>query len=107
EQPRALARGAVLGADRRRPVHPRPAARAQRLLAGGGVALVPVDALPTRLLAERRAVLGVPAIGARDAQRATALALVARVADVVVGLVDLLRALQRVARRAEVRTEAA
>ncbi len=35
EQRRRLAAGRVLGADRRRPVHPGPAARAQRLVAGG------------------------------------------------------------------------
>ena len=92
EQRRGLAAGAVLGADRRRPVHARPAARAQRLVARRLVGGVPVDALPAGLLAEHRAVALVPRVGGRHAQRPAGLALVARVLDVVVGLVDLARA---------------
>src|SRR3954463_682790 len=48
-----------------------------------------------------------PGVRAGDAQRAAGLALLAGVADVVVGLVDLLGALERVRRRAVVRAEAA
>ena len=51
--------------------------------------------------------LGVPGVGARGAQRPPRLALVAGVADVVVGLIHLPGALERVAGRAEVRAEAA
>ena len=69
EQARALARAQRLGADRRRPVHARPAARAQGRVAVGGVGLVPVDPLPAGLLAEGGAVLGVPFVGGRQPQR--------------------------------------
>src|SRR5271166_1170301 len=48
-----------------------------------------------------------PAVGTRDAQWPARLALVAGIANVVVGLVDLAGALERVARRAEVSSEAA
>src|SRR3954452_15584788 len=48
-----------------------------------------------------------PGVRAGDAQRAAGLAVLARVADVVVGLVDLLGALERVRRRAVVRAKAA
>ena len=60
-----LAGGAVLGADRRRPVLPGPAARPQRLVARGGVRLVPVDPLPARFLAEGGVVLAVPGVDRR------------------------------------------
>ena len=106
EERGGLARGGVLGADRGRPVLARPAARAQRLVAGLRVGLVPVHALPARLLPERGAVGGVPVVDGRDAQRAPRLALVAGVLDVVVGLVDLARALERVGGRAVVLAEA-
>src|SRR5918994_1470488 len=69
---------------------PRPAARPQRLVPGGGVALVPVDALPAGLLAEGGTVLAVPGVGRRGPQRPPRPPLVVGVADVVVGLVGLL-----------------
>src|ERR1700733_923218 len=72
-----------------------------------GVGLIPVDALPARLLTEGGAVLGVPWVGAGGAQRASCEALVAGVADVVVGLIHLLGALERVAGRAKVSAETA
>src|SRR5262249_12441401 len=85
-----LTGGAVLGSDRRRPVLAGPAARAQRLVAGGGVRLVPVHPLPTGFFAERRVVLAVPQVRRRHLQRPSGLPLVVRVDDVVVGLVVLL-----------------
>ena len=99
--------GEVLGADRGRPVLARPAAGAQRLVAGGRVRLVPVDPLPARLLPEVGLVLAVPAIGRRYPQRPPRLALVVGVADVVVGLVGLLHPGVRVGGRAVLRAEAA
>src|ERR1700761_8612543 len=48
-----------------------------------------------------------PLVGRRQTQRPPRLALVAGVADVVVGLVDLPGALERVARRAVMRSEPA
>ena len=91
-----LATGDMLGADRGRPVLPRPASRPQRLVAACRVRLEPVRALPARLLAEGRAELDEAGIRRRDAQRPARLALVTRVLDVVVGLVDLLRPRDRV-----------
>src|SRR5205807_1837763 len=71
------------------------------------VCLIPVDALPTCLLTERRSVATVPLVRARDPQRPPRPPLVARVADVVVGLVHLARPLERVTRRAVVGTKPA
>src|SRR5438067_11792506 len=95
----------VLGPDRRRPVHPGPTARPQLRHAGVLVARVPVDPLPPGLLAEHGTVLEVPAVRARDPQRPARLALVTGIANVVVRLVYLLGALERVAGRAVVRPE--
>ena len=106
EERGGLSRGRMLGADGGRPVLPRPAARAQRLVAARGVRLVPVHPFPAGLLAEGGAVLPVPVVDRGDAQRPPRLALVARVLDVVVGLVDLARALERVGGRAVVLAEA-
>jgi hypothetical protein len=46
EERDGLTTGPVLGADGGRPMAARPAARTQRFVAGGGVALIPVDPLP-------------------------------------------------------------
>src|SRR5262249_27221745 len=100
EEAGGLPGGAVLRLDPGRPQLSGPAVRAQRLVAGGGVGLVPVDALPARLLAEGGAVGAMPFVGAGHAQRPPGAALVPRVADVVVGLIDLPGPLQRVGRRA-------
>src|SRR5262249_3903688 len=70
--------------DRRRPVFPGPPARPERLVAAGRVRLVPVDALPAALLAERGAALRVPNVRGRDAERPPRAPLLARVLDVVV-----------------------
>src|ERR1700731_3308736 len=88
-------------------MHARPAPRAQRLVSVGRVGQIPVDALPARLLAEHGAVFVVPRVRAGGAQWPARLALVSRIANVVVGLVHLPGALERVAGRAEVRAEAA
>ena len=98
---------AVFGADRGRPVHPRPTAWPQRLVARRGVRLVPVHALPAGLLAERGVVVAMPGVGGRDAQRAAGLTLVVRVADVVVGLVRLADPRVRVGGGAVLRPEPA
>src|SRR5581483_1365264 len=88
-------------------MHARPPPRAQRLITRRLVALVPVHALPAGLLAEHRAVLRVPSISAGHPQRATGSALVPRIADVVVGLVNLAGARQRVGGGAVMRAKAA
>ena len=106
EDRHALPRGLVLGADRRGPVLAGPAPRAQRLVSLRGVRLVPVDPLPTRLLAERCLALAMPGGCGRDAQRPPGAALVVRVADVVVGLVGLLDPGVGVGRRAVLGAEA-
>ena len=69
EESRRLAAGAVLGADRRRPVSPGPAARAQALVTHGRIRLEPVRALPARFLAERGSELLQPAIRRRNPKR--------------------------------------
>ena len=97
----------MLCADRGGPVLARPAARAQRLVAALGVRLVPVHALPARLLAEGGIALAVPLVGRGGAQRTGGLALLEGVVDVVVGLVGLEHARERVGRRAVLRPEAA
>src|SRR5262249_48383839 len=102
-----LAAAAVLGADRRRPVLSGPAARAQVLGAVGGVRLIPVDPLPTGLLAEGGTVLAAPEVGRGHPQRAARGALVVGVADVVVGLVGLADPLVGVGGRAVGGPEAA
>src|SRR5262249_39393729 len=79
--------------------------RSQAFVTGVGIALIPVDPLPAGLLAERGAVLDVPRIRARGPQWPSGLALVSRVADVVVGLVHLARPRQRVAGRSVLRSE--
>src|SRR5439155_841775 len=79
EERGALAAGDVLGPDGRRPQPAGPPARAQRLVAGRRVGLVPVHALPARLLAEGRPVVAVPGVGARHPQRAAGLALLSGV----------------------------
>ncbi len=107
EERRGLATGAVLGADRRRPVPARPAAWAQALVAGGGVRLEPVRALPAGLLAEGRSESLEARIRRREAQRPPSLALVPRVLDVVVRRIDLRRAGDRVLTGAVRRAEAA
>ena len=103
EQPRSLARGQRLGADRRRPVPAGPPPGPQVLGPRRGIALIPVHPLPAGLLPENRAVLAVPGVHAGGPQRTAGLALMARVADVVVGLVDLLGPGERVAGRAVMR----
>ena len=95
---------APVAGDQRRPAHP---LRPQRLVAGGRVRLEPVGALPARLLAEGGAELGQACVGRRDSQRPPGLSLVAGVAHVVVGRVDLDRARERVGPRAVRRAEAA
>ena len=107
DQHRALARGEALGLDRRRPVPAGPAARPQRLVAVAVIRVEPVDALPAGLLAEARAVRGVPRIGRRDPQGPPRKALLAGVADVVVGRVHLGRAGERVRLGAVLAAEAA
>ena len=102
-----LAAGHVLGADRGRPVLARPAARPQRLVAALRVRLVPVHALPARLLAEGGIALAVPLVRRGGAQRPAGLALLEGVVDVVVGLVGLEHARERVRGRAVLRAEAA
>src|SRR5439155_1210033 len=102
----SLAGGAVLGADRRGPVVARPAARSQGLVARGRVRLVPVDPLPTRLLAERGLPIPVPRVRRRDSERPPAAALVVQVADVVVRLVRLPDPGVGVGGRAVLRSEA-
>ncbi len=96
EDRRRLATCEVLGADRRRPELARPPARPQRLVAARGVRLEPVRTLPAGLLPECGAELLQSLVRRRDAQRAPGRPLVARVLDVVVRLVDLLRASERV-----------
>ena len=96
EDRRGLTARPVLGPHGRRPELARPAARPQRLVPVRGIRLEPVRALPPGLLAERGSELLQPRIRRRHAERAPRGALVARVLDVVVGLVDLLRARQRV-----------
>ena len=107
EDRHALAARQVLGSDRGRPVLARPAAWAQRLVAACRVRLVPVHALPARLLPEGSVVLAVPAVRGRGAQRPARLALLERIVDVVVGLVGLEHPLERVRRRAVLGAEAA
>ena len=75
----------------------RPAPGSEPLVAGGGIRLEPVRALPAGLLAERRAELLEDRVGRRHPQRTAGLALLVRVVDVVVGRVVLDRARQRVA----------
>ena len=91
-----LAAGEVLGSDRGRPELPGPTARSQRLVAARGVRFEPVRALPARLLPEHRTELLQPRVRGGDSQRAPRRALVAGVLDVVVRLVDLARARDRV-----------
>src|SRR4029453_14599382 len=74
-----LATGPGLGPARGRPQHPRPAARAERLVSGRGIRLEPVGALPARLLAEDGAELPQAPVRGRHAERPSSLALVARV----------------------------
>ena len=102
-----FARRARLHLDRGRPVLARPAARAQRLVAGGGVRLVPVDALPAALLAEGGAERRMTRIRRRHAQRPPRLPLLARVLDVVVLRQRLVRARERVCAAAVLPSEAA
>ena len=96
EEGSRFAAGTVLGADRRRPEPPCPAARAQRLVTAPRVRLEPVRALPAGLLAEDGAELLQPLVGGRKAQGSASLALVPGILDVVVGRVDLERAGQGV-----------
>ena len=96
-----------LGTDRRRPMDAGPAARPERLVAGGRVGLEPVRALPAGLLAERRAQAVQDLVGRRGPQRAAGEALLVRVVDVVVRGVDLGRARQRVRLRSIRGAEAA
>ena len=107
EERRRLAAGDVLGADRRRPQLPRPAARAQRLVPAHRVRLEPVRTLPARLLAEHGPELHEPRVRRREAQRPARLPLVAGVLHVVVRLVDLLRAGERVLRATDTRRRSA
>src|SRR5207237_8750546 len=87
EDRRRLAARTMLDSDRRRPQPPRPAAGPQRLVALCAVGLEPVDALPTRLLAERRSELFEARVERRDPKRPPRAALVPGVLDVVVGRV--------------------
>ena len=72
-----------------------------------GVGLEPVRPLPARLLAEHGPELAQPRVGRGDAERPPGLALVAGVLDVVVRLVDLAGAGERVLARAVRRAEPA
>ena len=107
EQRGPLAACDVLGADGRRPELPGPPARAERLVACRRIRLEPVGALPPRLLPEDGTELGEPRIGGGDPQGPPGAPLVPRVLHVVVGLVDLLRACERVRLRAVGRAETA
>ncbi len=107
EEGGGIARRTALDLDRRRPVASRPAARSQRLVAGSGVRLEPVGALPARLLPEGGTELEQARVGRRDAQRTPRLALLPGVVDVVVLRVHLGRPREGVALRAVVPAEAA
>ena len=89
EEPRPLASRDVLGLDRRRPEPPANPARAPALVPRRRVRLEPVRPFPARLLAERGPELAEPRIRRRQAEPAPLLALLVRVAEVVVGAVDL------------------
>src|SRR3954454_13356877 len=95
----------MLCAGRRRPVAPRPRVRAQRLVTGGGVGTVELDALPARLLAEVGTVPAVPLVGRTSAQWPPGHPLPAGIGDVVVGLVVLLGTRERIGRRAPLAAE--
>src|SRR3954447_15452570 len=97
----------MLCTGRRRPVPPRPGVRPQRLVTGGGVGAVELDALPSRLLTELGTVPAVPAIRRTGAQWPTGHPLPAGIGDVVVGLIVFLGARERVAGRAPLAAEPA
>ncbi len=97
----------MLGSDRGRPDLPGPAARPEALVPARRVGLEPVRALPARLLPERRAELLEPRVGRREPERPAGEPLLARVLDVVVGRIDLVRARERVVAAAVMRAEAA
>src|SRR4051794_37958295 len=95
----------MLDTGRRRPVPPRPGVRTQRLVTGGGVGAVELDAFPSRLLTELGSVSAVPAIRRTRAERPTGHPLPAGIRDVVIGLVVLLGARERVTGRAPLAAE--
>ncbi len=95
---------APIAGDQSRPAQPRGRSDSSPRAAFGSNQF---GALPARLLAEGGAELGEPRVGRREPQRPPGLPLVARVLHVVVGLVDLERARERVAARAVGAAEAA
>ena len=92
----SFATGRVLDADGRRPQPAGPPVGAQRLVAMSAVRLEPVHALPARLLAKRRAHISQARIDRRDAKRPAGASFMARIFDVVVRRVHLVRASKRV-----------
>src|SRR5712692_5890314 len=90
------AAGDVLRSDRRRPQATGPAARPQRLVAQSRVGFKPVHAFPAGLLSEDATERLRARVGRRHQQRASRLAFVPRILDVVVRRVDLDRARERV-----------
>src|SRR6185503_8213089 len=107
EDRRRLAAGAVLGSDRRGPDLARPASGPEALVAARRVRLEPVRALPARLLPEGRAELLEPRVGRREPERPPGEPLLARILDVVVRRVDLVRARQGVVAAPVMRPEPA
>src|SRR5436190_4811994 len=83
-----------------------PAVRTCAALPGPCIGLVVVHSLPSRLLAERGPVLGVPPIHRRNAERPARLALPSRIGDRIVGLVYLTGSREGIGRRGEVAAEA-
>ena len=94
---------APIAGDQWRPAQPRGRSASSPAASLAAYQFTP---LPAGLLAERGAVRRVPLVGGRHAQRPARAALVVGVLDVVVGLVDLADAGERVAGRAVVGAEA-
>src|SRR5262249_58926913 len=100
ERPRPLGLGHVPGLDRRRPDAAGESVGTAPLVPRRRIRLEPVRPLPAGLLAERGPELAEPRIGRREAQPPAFLSLLIRVAQVVVGPVHLVGALEGEAPRA-------
>ena len=107
EQPHGLAGRAVLRLDGRGPQLAGPAARLLLGITEAGVRPVVAHAFPAALLPELGVVGHVPRVGRGDAQRPPREAFLARVLDVVVGLVVLHDPGEGVRRRPVLRAEPA